>query len=75
MARKEAGKKEGCEMAGKNGDLEIVLKRSQSSVTVKRDAKQVLSYEIKVYADDIGSAVEGAEKAKIDLEKRLGMAE
>jgi len=55
----------------KNGDLEILLQRSQSSVMIKRDSKNVLSYEIKVYADNIGEAIEAMKTARHDLEKQL----
>lgn len=72
MARTES-KEEGLEMAGKSGEMEILLQRSQSSVMVKRDPKGVLSWEIKVYADSVGEAVINAQEAKEDLEKRLGM--
>jgi len=67
--RKKADKEEG--NMSKNGDLEIVQHRSQSSVTVKRDAKGVLSWEVKAYGDHVGDSVEGAVGAVYELERKL----
>lgn len=46
----------------------VELHRSQSSVTVKRDAKGVQSYEVKVYADDVDDALFQAKAAAEDLD-------
>lgn len=48
---------------------EVVLTKSQSSVTIKRDSKGTLGYEVKAYADTVEDAVNEAAKAVRMLEK------
>ena len=50
---------------------EVVLTRSQPSVTIKRDGKGVYSYEIKAYADEADMALDDA----LRTVKRLEAAE
>ena len=38
------------------------MQKSQSSCTIKRDSKGTVSFEVKVYSDDIEDAVKKAEK-------------
>lgn len=52
----------------------VVLERGQSSCTIKRDAKGVKSYELKVYAESAEEAVEIAKEQSriLDIELDLG---
>ena len=57
-------------MAPKNEkEPEVLMQKSQSSCTIKRDSKGVTSFEIKTYADTIEEAVTKAEKEFKKLEK------
>lgn len=47
---------------------EVVLTKSQSSVTIKRDSKGTLGYEVKAYADAMEDAVKEAVVAVRQLE-------
>jgi hypothetical protein len=58
---------------GKVEQVDVVLKRSQPSVEIKRDAKGQLSYTIKVYADDIQTAVKQAVEFQRGLDKELDL--
>jgi hypothetical protein len=49
-------------------EQEATLARSQPSVTIKRDGKGVLSYEVKAYADDMIEALNEAVMAVRRLE-------
>jgi len=48
---------------------EVLLQKSQSSCTIKRDPKGITSFEIKAYADTLEEAVKKAEKEFRGLDK------
>lgn len=43
-------------------EAEVLMQKSQSSCTIKRDSKGTVSFEVKVYDDNIEDAVKKAEK-------------
>ena len=80
MARQRAQNRDGSEKAGVKKGIDgegkeflevgasVELHRSQPSVTLKRDAKGVMSFEVKVYADDVDDALFQAKAAAEDLD-------
>lgn len=50
-------------------DSEVILTRSQPSVLIKSDSKNVLSFEVKAYADTMDEALAEAIKAMDVLDK------
>jgi len=62
-------------MAPKNKESkepEVLMQKSQSSCTIKKDSKGTVSFEVKVYSDNIEDAVKQAEKQYKKLDSNFG---